>query len=186
MDGYDLDLDEAAFLRFAAQYFRIRLDAAFRAAADIPGRVFATPAPLDTIAGGLGGLAWRPAEPCSTSMALVSRSRSSINSLMICSVGIQDYCRPSVPRIQKARIHPTSAESILSEGGEELMIVTLLRPVVAAAKEGAVVIVTIPAGATVEFDYATGALTDVLWDGDTYLAMCEDLLEAARPATVES
>lgn len=66
------------------------------------------------------------------------------------------------------------------------MIVTLLRPVVAAAKEGAVVIVTIPAGATVEFDYATGALTDVLWDGDTYLAMCEDLLEAARPASVES
>lgn len=66
------------------------------------------------------------------------------------------------------------------------MMVTLLRPVIAAAKEGAVVLVTIPAGATVEFDYDTGSLTDVMWDGETYLAMCEDLLEAARPAPVES
>jgi hypothetical protein len=61
------------------------------------------------------------------------------------------------------------------------MTVTLLRPVIVAAKEGPVVFVTLFAGATVECEYVPGEMTDVVCHGETYLAMCQDLLDASRP-----
>ena len=67
------------------------------------------------------------------------------------------------------------------------MTVRLVRPVVAAAKEGRVVLVMLPAGATVKFEYVLDDILDVVCDGGAYLAMCQDLLDATRHAvSVES
>jgi hypothetical protein len=80
-------LTGAALLRLAAQYLRIRSEAAFRAAADMPRRCVGAPAPFALAAGAEAApvaLPRRdPAEPCRTSIALVSRSRSSTNKAMM-------------------------------------------------------------------------------------------------------
>jgi len=56
----------------------------------------------------------------------------------------------------------------------------LLKPVVATLKDVPSILETIPAGATVEFDLTVG-LAEVLCDGKLYLAMLQDLLDAAHP-----
>jgi hypothetical protein len=67
------------------------------------------------------------------------------------------------------------------------MTVTLLHPVVVAAKEGTKLFVRLPAGATVQFEYSLDDFTDVTFRGETYIAMCQDLLDAAqRTVPVES
>jgi hypothetical protein len=66
------------------------------------------------------------------------------------------------------------------------MITKLLKPLVVAAKNGAVVLVTLPADANVEFDPIADNdlndhLTDVLCDGESYWARSQDLVEAIEP-----
>jgi hypothetical protein len=67
------------------------------------------------------------------------------------------------------------------------MIRKLLKPLVVAARNGSVVLVTLPAESTVEFDLVPedsltdDDLTDVVCDGESYWARSEDLLDAAGP-----
>jgi hypothetical protein len=67
------------------------------------------------------------------------------------------------------------------------MITKLLKPLVVAARNGPVVLVTLPADANVEFDpiadddLSDDDLTDVLCDGESYQARSQELLEAIEP-----
>jgi hypothetical protein len=66
------------------------------------------------------------------------------------------------------------------------MIAKLLKPLVVAAIHGPVVIVTLPVDANLEFDLDADDdlgdenLTAVRCDGETYLAMPHDLLDAVQ------
>jgi hypothetical protein len=61
------------------------------------------------------------------------------------------------------------------------MTVTLLKPLAVIEKDiQAIVFITVPAGATVEFR-PCGDLADVLWEGKEYSAMLQDMLDAAHP-----
>ena len=70
------------------------------------------------------------------------------------------------------------------------MIRKLLKPLVVAARDGSVVLVTLPAEANVEFDpvpndnLTDDDLTEVVYHGDYYLARSEDLLDAVGPRCV--
>lgn len=70
------------------------------------------------------------------------------------------------------------------------MIAKLLRPLVVAAINGPVVFVTLPADANVEFDpiadddLSDDDLTDVLCDGESYMARSQELLEAIQPVAL--
>jgi len=67
------------------------------------------------------------------------------------------------------------------------MIAKLLKPLAVAPMNGPVVLVTLPADANVEFDpiadddLSDDELTDVLCDGESYLARSQELLEALQP-----
>jgi hypothetical protein len=66
-------------------------------------------------------------------------------------------------------------------------IMKLHKPLVVAAMNGPVVVVTLPADANVEFDpiadddLSDDDLTGVLCDGESYLARSQELLEAVQP-----
>ena len=70
------------------------------------------------------------------------------------------------------------------------MIRKLLKPLVVAARNGSVVLVTLPAESTVEFDLVPedsltdDDLTEVVCNGGYYLARSEDLLDAVGPPVV--
>jgi len=63
----------------------------------------------------------------------------------------------------------------------------LLKPLVVAARDGSVILVTLPAEATVAFDLvpvdnlAVDDVIEVMCDGEFYFARSEDLLDAAGP-----
>jgi hypothetical protein len=63
----------------------------------------------------------------------------------------------------------------------------LLKPLAVAVLNGPVVLVTLPADANVEFDsiadddLSDDDLTDVVCDGESYLARSQELLEAIQP-----
>lgn len=63
------------------------------------------------------------------------------------------------------------------------MIAKLLIPIL-AVEECSGVALTIPAGATIdfEFDEVVVGIMDFRWNGETYFANLEDLLEASGPA----
>ena len=61
------------------------------------------------------------------------------------------------------------------------MTAILIRPVVVVEQAVPSILVTLPAGANVEFDLIEGQ-SDVRWEGKTYSVMLRDLLEAAHPA----
>jgi hypothetical protein len=62
------------------------------------------------------------------------------------------------------------------------MIAKLLKPLAVASINGSVVLVTLPADANVEFDdLSDDDLTDVLCDGESYLARSQELLKAILP-----
>jgi hypothetical protein len=67
------------------------------------------------------------------------------------------------------------------------MIAKLLKPLVVAAMNGSLILVTLPADASVEFDpiadddLSDDDLTDVLCDGESYLARSQELIEAIQP-----
>ena len=69
----------------------------------------------------------------------------------------------------------------------------LLNPLIVAAINGSVVLVTLPAEATVEFEpvpdngLADDDLTELMCYGEIYVARSQDLLDAAEPSvSVES
>ena len=70
------------------------------------------------------------------------------------------------------------------------MIAKVLKPLAVAAMNGAVVFVTLPADANVEFDpiadhdLSDDDLTDVLCDGESYMARSQELLEAIQPVAL--
>ena len=70
------------------------------------------------------------------------------------------------------------------------MIAKLFKPLVVAAINGPVVLVTLPADANVEFDptfdtdLSDDDLTDVLCDGESYVARSQELLEAIQPVAL--
>ena len=70
------------------------------------------------------------------------------------------------------------------------MVTKLVKPLVVAAKDGPAVLVTLPAESTVEFelvaeDYlADDHLTEVLYDGESYMARSQELLEAVQTGEV--
>jgi len=67
------------------------------------------------------------------------------------------------------------------------MVTKLLKPLVVAALNGAVVLVTLPEEATVEFgpllgdDLSDDHLTEVQCDGERYVARSRELLDAVQP-----
>ena len=73
---------------------------------------------------------------------------------------------------------------------DRTMIRKLLKPLVVAARDGSVVLVTLPAEANVEFgpvpndNLPDDDLTEVVYRGDYYLARSEDLLDAVGPSVL--
>jgi hypothetical protein len=61
------------------------------------------------------------------------------------------------------------------------MTAKLVKPLAVIEKDiQAIVFVTLPEGATVEFR-PSGDLADVVWEGKEYSAMLQDVLDAAHP-----
>ena len=70
------------------------------------------------------------------------------------------------------------------------MVAKLLKPLLVAANDGPVVLVTLSAESNVEFEVPRTAnlteddLTELLYDGESYLARSQELLDAVQPVAL--